>query len=382
MKVLYFCNTMPTLEKITISDYRNIEMQEICFSPNVNCIWGDNGEGKTNLLDAIYYLSMTKSAMSPGDRYNFRHGCSCFAICGQFRMPNGLSKRISVEVDADGKKIRHDEKICRTLDHIGQLPVVMVSPSDISLVSESSEERRKFLNGVLSQLDRSYLESLQQYNRLLAQRNRLLKEERIDGALLKVLDERMAACAAPVYKARKEFAARLEDAVGRLYRDISGGTEEVGIAYSSDLDDGTLDEILCRRMDRDLAQHFTTAGIQRDELIFNLDGHPIRRCGSQGQQKSFLVALKFAQYEIMKAAYDFAPTLLLDDIFDKLDRGRISNLLKMVSGQDFGQIFITDCNKTRIMETIDAITAERSYFETHGGCFSEGGRKDMSETEG
>ena len=200
---------MPTLEKITISDYRNIEMQEICFSPNVNCIWGDNGEGKTNLLDAIYYLSMTKSAMSPGDRYNFRHGCSRFAICGQFRMPNGLSKRISVEVDADGKKIRHDEKICRTLDHIGQLPVVMVSPSDISLVSESSEERRKFLNGVLSQLDRSYLESLQQYNRLLAQRNRLLKEERIDGALLKVLDERMAACAAPVYRARKEFAARL-----------------------------------------------------------------------------------------------------------------------------------------------------------------------------
>ena len=237
MKVLYFCNTMPTLEKITISDYRNIEMQEICFSPNVNCIWGDNGEGKTNLLDAIYYLSMTKSAMSPGDRYNFRHGCSRFAICGQFRMPNGLSKRISVEVDADGKKIRHDEKICRTLDHIGQLPVVMVSPSDISLVSESSEERRKFLNGVLSQLDRSYLESLQQYNRLLAQRNRLLKEDRIDGALLKVLDERMAACAAPVYKARKEFATRLEDAVGRLYRDISGGTEEVGIAYSSDLDD-------------------------------------------------------------------------------------------------------------------------------------------------
>ena len=361
---------MPTLEKITISDYRNIEMQEICFSPNVNCIWGDNGEGKTNLLDAIYYLSMTKSAMSPSDRYNFRHGCSRFAICGQFRMPNGLSKRISVEVDADGKKIRHDEKICRTLDHIGQLPVVMVSPSDISLVSESSEERRKFLNGVLSQLDRSYLESLQQYNRLLAQRNRLLKEERIDGALLKVLDERMAACAAPVYKARKEFAARLEDAVGRLYRDISGGTEEVGIAYSSDLDDGTLDEILCRRMDRDLAQHFTTAGIQRDELIFNLDGHPIRRCGSQGQQKSFLVALKFAQYSLMDARSGVKPILLLDDLLDKLDMQRASHLLDMVSGQEFGQIFISDSDRQRTAAAIDSCTTERAYFKAEGGVFT------------
>lgn len=361
---------MPTLEKITITDYRNIAMQELEFSPKLNCIWGDNGEGKTNLIDAIYYLSMTKSSSGATDTFNVRHGCTRFGLCGTYRMENGVESRISIELGEDGKKIRRDGKVCKANEHIGTLPVVMVSPGDIALVSESGLDRRKFLNGVLSQLDRKYLSDIQQYTRLLAQRNKMLKEDRIDGELLKVMDLRMSACAAPVYGARRKFSENLALAVRDYYSAISGGSGEVGVSYVSDLDKGPLEDLLCERMDRDLAQHFTTAGLQRDDLLFTIDGLPLRRCGSQGQQKSFLVAMKFAQYDIMKQTYGFAPTLLLDDIFDKLDRRRISNLLQMVAGQDFGQIFVTDCNKSRIMETIEAITSQRAYYETADGCFT------------
>ncbi len=368
---MYICHIMPSLEKITISNYRNIELQELAFSPNINCIWGNNGEGKTNLLDAIYYLSMTKSAFSASDKFNFRYGSEQFSLCGSYRMQNGLNSKFSVMVDQDGKKLRRDDKPYQKIsEHIGLLPVVMVSPSDISLVSESGEERRKFLNAVLSQLDQEYLAAVQQYNRLLMQRNRMLKEPGFDGELLRVIDARMSACAEPIYNARKAFAAQLQEVVAAYYKAISGGSEEVSIRYVSDLDNGPLEDLLLNRFDRDLAQHFTTAGIQRDDLVFEMNGYPIRKCGSQGQQKSFLVALKFAQYDIMKQSYGFAPTLLLDDIFDKLDMGRISNLLAMVSGNDFGQIFITDCNKARVRETVDAITKERAYFETEKGCFT------------
>lgn len=362
---------MPILEKITISNYRNIELQELSFSPNVNCIWGDNGEGKTNLLDAIYYLSMTKSAFSASDKFNFRYDTDNFSLCGNYRMQNGLGGKISLKVDQNGKTLRRDDKpYSKISEHIGLLPVVMVSPSDISLVSESGEERRKFLNAVLSQLDQEYLAAVQQYNRLLMQRNHILKGQSLDGELLRVLDSRLASYAEPIYNARKMFASQLQEVVARYYKDISGGNEDVSIRYVSDLDEGPLDEILVSRFDRDMALHYTTAGVQRDDLVFEMNGYPIRKCGSQGQQKSFLVALKFAQYDIMKRNYGFAPTLLLDDIFDKLDMGRISNLLGMVSGNDFGQIFITDCNKSRVQGIVDSITKERAYFETRKGCFT------------
>lgn len=362
---------MPTLERITISNYRNIGLQELSFSPNINCIWGNNGEGKTNLLDAIHYLSMTKSAFAANDRFNCRYGTDTFSICGNYRMQNGLQSRFSIQVSEEGKKIRRDDKPLKKIsEHIGELPVVMVSPADISLVSESGEERRKFLNAVLSQLGQEYLAAVQQYNRLLAQRNKMLKEMQIDSDLLAVIDHRMSGYAAQIHSARKTFAEQLTDVVAHYYSAISGGREEVSIRYVSDLDKGSLEDILLGRFNRDVALGYTSAGVQRDDLEFEMNGYPIRKCGSQGQQKSFLVALKFAQYEIMKEAYGFAPTLLLDDIFDKLDISRIANLLSMVSGNDFGQIFITDCNKARIREIVDGITSERAYFETSGGCFT------------
>ena len=355
---------MPSLKKIVVQDFRNILFQELEFSPNVNCISGCNGAGKTNLLDAIYYLSMTKSAFPSPDRYNIRYGCEGFTLGASYRMENGLESRFSLRISADGKKLVRDDKACpRLSEHIGLLPVVMVSPGDAALVSESGEERRRFSNAVLSQMDAEYLAAVQAYNRLLAQRNKLLKEFTPDASLLEVLDARMARHAAVIQSVREQFAADLSPVVETYYRLISGGREAVAIAYKPDRFGG--------RLERDLELRYTSSGPQRDDFLFSMDGHPIRRAGSQGQQKSFLVALKFAQYEIMKRAYGFAPMLLLDDVFDKLDLGRIGNLIGMVAGADFGQIFITDTDAARLSVIVDALTEDRSYFQAADGVFSK-----------
>lgn len=363
---------MPYLEKIVIQDFRNIVLQEISFSRNINCVSGNNGEGKTNLLDAIHYLSMTKSAFGTSDKYNYRHGTKAFAISGTYEMPSGQISRISIRSaeGSDKKIVRDDKQYAKASDHIGLLPVVMVSPSDTALVSESGDERRRFTNAVLSQMDREFLSDMQKYGKLLAQRNALLKSDRIDEALLDAIDANMDLFASRIYERRKAFIEELEPVVQEYYDRLSSGHESVSIEYRSDLSRGSLLDTLRQTRGRDAALRFTGAGIQRDDFIFNMDGHPIRRCGSQGQQKSFLVSLKFAQYEIMKKAYGYPPTLLLDDLFDKLDMDRTSNLLKMVSGSDFGQIFITDSNKVRLKGIVDGITEDRIYLEAAGGAFT------------
>ena len=244
------------------------------------------------------------------------------------------------------------------------------TPQDISLVSESGDERRRFVNAVISQMDREYMAALQQYNRLLMQRNRLLKDGMASEDLLEAFDLRMSALAQPVFERRKSFIQDLARVVKDYYVIISGGREQVDIEYRSDLQAGSLESILKDRRDRDAAMRFTTAGIQRDDFFFSLDGYPIRKCGSQGQQKSFLVALKFAQYSLMKERRGFPPILLLDDLFDKLDMGRVQNLLTMVAGNDFGQIFLSDCNKVRLNSIVDGITSERTYYEAKGGVFT------------
>lgn len=363
---------MPVLEKIVISDFRNIQLQEIDFSPNINCISGNNGEGKTNLLDAIYYMSMTKSAFASSDKFNFRHGTEEFSLAGTYRMPNGLSSRFALKMSSKGeKKVKRDDKFYQKVsEHVGVLPVVMVSPADVSMVSESGDERRRFVNAVLSQMDREYMSAMQQYNRLLLQRNKMLKDAVVDRSLLEVIDMRMSALADPVYEARKRFVADLKPIVAEYYKALSGDSEQVDIEYESELSKDSLENILAASFEKDRILKHTTSGIHRDDFLFTMNGHPIRRFGSQGQQKSFLVSLKFAQYEIMKRNYGFAPMLLLDDVFDKLDMGRISNLLQMVASNDFGQIFITDSNKVRMAGIVDRLTQDRAYFETVGGVFT------------
>ena len=363
---------MPTLEKIVVQNFRNIAFQELGFSPKINCISGNNGEGKTNLLDAIYCLSMTKSAFPVPDRFNIRHGQDSFSIGGTYDMENGLRSRFSIRALANGEKkvVRDDKPYKRISEHIGVLPVVMVSPGDISLVSDSGEERRRLSNGILSQMDREYLAAVQDYNRLLQQRNRMLKDKLPpDRTLLDVMDMRMEASAATIHRSRASLAADLNPVVQRYYSLISGGEESVSIRYQSDLLKCSLTELFKSRMEKDMALGYTTSGVQRDDFLFEMDGYPIRRCGSQGQQKSFLVALKFAQYEIMRKSYGYAPVLLLDDVFDKLDMGRISNLIAMVAGEEFGQIFITDTDKTRLSRIVDSITDDRAYFDTVAGVF-------------
>ena len=363
---------MPVLEKIVIADFRNIQLQEIDFSPNVNCISGNNGEGKTNLLDAIYYMSMTKSAFATSDKFNFRHGTEEFSIAGTYRMHNGLSSRFALKMTSKGeKKVKRDDKPYQKVsEHVGVLPVVMVSPADVSMVSESGEERRRFVNAVLSQMDREYMSAMQQYNRLLLQRNTILKESEPDRALLEVIDMRLSMLAEPIYQARKNFVEQLRPIVAEYYKALSGDSEQIDIEYESELSKAGLDQLLASSFERDRIMKHTTVGIHRDDFAFRMNGHPIRRYGSQGQQKSFLVSLKFAQYEIMKKNYGFAPILLLDDVFDKLDMGRISNLLQMVASNDFGQIFITDSNKVRMAGIVDGLTQDRAYFETVSGTFS------------
>ena len=363
---------MPVLEKIVISDFRNIALQELEFSPNINCISGNNGEGKTNLLDAIYYLSMTKSAFAASDRFNFRHGTDEFSLSGIYRMDNGLSSRFAMKISSKGeKKLRRDDKpYGRVSEHIGVLPVVMVSPSDNSLVSDSGEERRRFVNSVLSQMDREYMTAMQHYNRLLQQRNRMLKEPEVDRTLLEVIDMRMSALAGPIHDARRRFVDDIRPVVAEYYKALSGDTEQVDIRYESELSSSSLEGILASSFEKDRILKYTGSGIHRDDFVFMMNGHPIRRYGSQGQQKSFLVSLKFAQYEIMKRNYGFPPVLLLDDVFDKLDMSRISNLLQMVASKDFGQIFITDSNKVRMSGIVDKLTQDRVYFETAAGAFT------------
>ena len=364
---------MPALKKIVVQNFRNIAFQELSFSPNINCISGNNGEGKTNLMDAVWYLSMTKSAFASSDRFNFRHGTDSFAVCGTYSMNTGPDARFSVQVDGRGeKKVRRDDKAYSKIsEHIGVLPIVMVSPSDTSLVSESGEDRRRFVNSVLSQMDREYLAAMQQYNRLLFQRNKMLKDGAFDGALLDVFDERMNEYAGVIHGRRDAFVKDLLPLAAGHYAALSGGRETVSIDYKSDLKKGSLADLLKASREKDRILKYTTAGIHRDDFIFEMNGFPIRRCGSQGQQKSFLVSLKFAQYELMKRRYGFPPVLLLDDVFDKLDMSRISNLLGMVAGSDFGQIFITDSNKVRMSGIVDGLTADRAYFEAVGGEFRE-----------
>lgn len=362
---------MPILEKIVVSDFRNIQLQELAFSPNVNCISGNNGEGKTNLLDAIYCLSMTKSAFATSDKFNVRHGMAEFSLSGIYRMENGLSSRFSLKMTSKGeKKVKRDDKpYSKISEHVGVLPVVMVSPADVSMVSDSGEERRRFVNSVLSQMDREYMAAMQQYNRLLLQRNTMLKDQTLDQSLLEVIDMRMSMLAQPIFQARKRFVEQLRPIVAEYYKTLSGGSEQVDIEYESDLHKAELDQLLVASYERDRIMKHTTVGVHRDDFAFRMNGHPIRRFGSQGQQKSFLVSLKFAQYEIMKKNYGFAPILLLDDVFDKLDMGRISNLLQMVASNDFGQIFITDSNKVRMAGIVDGLTQDRAYFETSSGTF-------------
>jgi DNA replication and repair protein RecF len=359
------------LQHLSITHFKNIESAELDFSPNINCIIGDNGEGKTNLLDALYYLSMAKSCFGGIDSSHIKHGEAFFLLQGQYRAA-GQEEIVSCGVQrSEGKVVkRNGKKYDRLSDHLGLLPLVIVSPADSELINESGEARRKYLNTLLVQIDRAYLEALSRYNHILAQRNKLLKTGHTVPDLLLTFNEQMAQCAQVIYARRKSLIDGLQPFFSTIYKNLSEDKEQVQLGYRSDLDKGTLDELLLQSAERDRIMQHTTVGIHRDDITMQLGGYALRRTGSQGQQKTFLIALKLAQYEFLKHHNGRSPLLLLDDIFDKLDERRVQQLIALVAHETYGQIFLTDSNKVRLNGMVKELTQDYSLLTTKQGAFS------------
>ena len=356
------------LKKISLLNFKNIEQAELALCRGVNCLVGDNGAGKTNVIDAVYYLSMCKSSLPMTDGQSIRHGADFFLAEGQYLTDGGKSENIVCSFSRKGGKVlkRNGKEYERLSDHVGLVPAVIVSPADSALISDASDERRRYLNAFISQLDRSYLTAVMRYNAVLAERNRLLKNMP-DETMLQIYDMQLVEQGERIHARRREFAERLQPVAAEYYRILSGDREQVELHYKSELNDRPFGEILLAARQKDLANEFTTSGIHRDDLVLRIGGYPLRKYGSQGQQKSFLIALKLAQYTIVAQEKGEKPILLLDDLFDKLDAGRVEQLIRLVSEDSFGQIVITDCNPTRLRRILDKAGGAYSLFTVENG---------------
>lgn len=347
------------LDKLAVLNYKNLESRSFAFDAKINCLVGPNGIGKSNVLDAIYHLSFGKGYFNPITSQNIRHGSDFFVLDATYNK-NELEERIILSVKKGQKKIikRNGKAYKRISDHIGLVPLVIISPADNDLIMEGSETRRRFIDGVISQSDPIYLENLLNYNRILSQRNALLKyfaaNNTFDRTTLEVYNEQMNNLAQPIYTKRLEFLETFTPIFKSRYKSINAN-EEVSLAFESQLEEKSLLELLTENEMRDRRATYTNYGIHRDDLIFNLNGHSIRRYGSQGQKKSYLIALKLAQFDFIKNDTKINPILLLDDIFDKLDELRVAQLIKLVDAQDFGQLFISDTHAERTENVIKQV---------------------------
>lgn len=356
------------LKKLLLINFKNVIQTEIALADGVNCFVGDNGAGKTNILDAIYYLSMSKSAFTMTDGQSVAHGEDFFVAEGSYLSDEGRNELLNCSFSRRGGKVlkRNGKEYERLADHVGNFPVVIVSPRDSDLITDAAEERRKYLNGFISQIDKAYLQSMMRYNTVLSERNMFLKRSS-DEQMLQIYDMQLAEHGTRVYEQRKSIVERMTPLVVEYYRELSDDREQVEIAYRSELEQMPLMDILQRSREKDLINQFTTSGVHRDDLVFRIGGYPLRKYGSQGQQKSFLIALKLAQYRLLAESTGEKPILLLDDLFDKLDMRRVERLLALVAGDDFGQIFITDCNKVRLETTLASAASDYSLFVVDGG---------------
>lgn len=363
------------LQKLSLVNFKNITEAELGFCRKLNCFVGDNGAGKTNVIDAIYYLSMCKSAFNLTDGQSIRHGGDFFVLEGQYTI--GEDRRESIYCGfkrGNGKILKRNSKEYEKLsEHIGLLPVVLVSPSDTTLINESGEDRRRYLNSLLSQLNREYLNTLIKYNHILAERNKLLKQPDSSGFsdIMEVLDMQLVDLGNKIYNRRKELIADLTPIVEQYYAALSNERETIGLSYKSDLNDSPFEDLLKASYERDRIMQHTTVGIHRDDIQMRISEHALRKFGSQGQQKSFLVALKLAQFEIINSRCGYKPILLLDDIFDKLDMQRVERLIRLVSDERFGQIFITDSNKVRLDLILEGIEQDYKLYTVTDGVISE-----------
>lgn len=358
------------LEKLSLLNFKNIAECQLLPSEGINCIVGSNGAGKTNVVDAVHYLSMSKSSLAMTDGQCLRHGEPFFMLAGDYTTDGDMGVTVTCGFEkGKGKSLKFcGKEYERLADHIGVVPVVMVSPADGALVSESADERRRWLNAFISQLDRTYLDATMRYNRLLAERNTLLKQgEMLLPELLDVVDERLAEQGERVAMARREVLERLAPIAERLYGEIAGERESVCLGYRSELNNSPFMDILRANRQKDLIMGFTTQGIHRDDVTMTISGYPLRKFGSQGQQKSFLLALKLAQYTLLHERSGERPLLLLDDLFDKLDEERLQRLIALTSREAFGQVFITDCNRERIISILRQSGLSFRLFAVEGG---------------
>ncbi len=358
------------LSRLSIVNFKNIAQADLHFSPNVNCFLGNNGMGKSNLLDAIYYLSFCKSYTRNPDSQNIRHGEDFFVVQGYYER-NGNDEELYCGIKRRQKKTfkRNKKEYDRLSDHIGFAPLVLSTPSDQELILGGSEERRKFIDQVISQFDKPYLGSLIRYNKALEQRNALLRQECTDEMLYDIWEVQMDSAAAEIYESRRQFLQAFIPVFRRFYGEISSQNEAADLVYTSHLADGALLPQLKASRQRDLILGYTTRGIHRDDMEMMLGNYPMKRIGSQGQCKTYLIALRLAQYDFLRGQGDTVPLLLLDDIFDKLDAERVKQIVRLVSSEHFGQIFITDTNRQYLDDIIQSIGSQYSIFSVNRGEF-------------
>lgn len=356
------------IKNLKLFNFKNHSEKSFDFSPEINCFVGNNGAGKTNILDALHYLSMAKSFLGNLDAQNILHESDFFAIEAEIQ---GDEKNdiIKVQLPKEGKKIikKNDKTYERIADHIGFLPSVMISPYDANLISDGSESRRKFLDAMISQTDSDYLFALIQYQKTLQQRNALLKyfakNRTFDLDSLEIYNEPLTKFGTQIFEKRQRFVASILPTIQHFYEIISKGKEKVTVIYESDLNEQNFEEILSENLEKDRVLTYTSRGIHKDDLRFEMNGNLIKKFGSQGQQKSFLIALKLAQIKRIKDITNKNPILLLDDIFDKLDDNRVSQLIELVNQQNFGQIFITDTHRDRTESVVKRINEESKIFQ-------------------
>ena len=358
------------LKRLNILNYRNIATAELDFSPKINCLVGHNGEGKTNVLDAIYFLSLTKSMANSIDSMNIRHGEEMMMVQGIYDL-NGTEEEISIGMKLHQKKHvkRNKKEYKRLTEHIGLLPIIIASPNDSTIISGGSEERRRLMDIVISQYDPEYMTALTAYNKALQQRNALLKlEEEPDAGVMSIYEEMMAKEGECIYQKRQDFVKEFIPVFQRFYELISGGNEKVSLNYTSHCQRGNLLDIIQRDRPKDRILGYSLHGIHKDDLEMTLDGYPIKREGSQGQNKTYMLSLKFAQFDFLKrTGSKTTPMLLLDDIFDKLDAQRVEQIVNIVASDAFGQIFITDTNRENLDKILERSQGNYKIFHVEAG---------------
>ena len=354
------------LKFISLLNFKNHGNLKVDFINEVNCFLGNNGVGKTNLLDAIYYLSFSKSYYNTLESDNVKNGENFFMIKGSFINESEVDSEVTCSFVNNKKKVKFNNKnYIKLSDHIGKFPSVIITPLDSKLVLGGADERRRFVDKTLSQIDNNYLVNLISYNKILRQRNTLLKKfviNQINNDLLTTYDNKLSELGTKIYLRRKDYTNQLAGDVQKYYDIISQNNEQIQVIYKSELEQFSFFDLLNQNRKKDQVLTYTSSGVHRDDFIFNINSRSLRKSGSQGQQKTFIIALKFAYFDLLKSISNTLPLLLLDDIFDKLDNDRVEQIIKILNHNQFGQIFITDTSFQRIELIMNKVNIQCKYF--------------------